>query len=280
MRDIASSLRHQMNQDWIMEGSSEERKYKFDLRAQSQDLEAQFVVVPTHGSTNLPSATWKLGEPRFQSSPFGFGNSRDVCGKWVNSQQVQYFMVLLIFVNAITLGVLTSKAVVENPPIRQTLEVLDKTFLTLSTLEILMQLFYLGFSLAEHSWLVFDLLIISISWIFMGSATSVLRSFRVFRLLSIVRKLKPMRLLVEDMMKALPHVVFLWAILLLLFYSFGVMCTTLYGNLFNGEDTKNPYDFTGSFSSLTYSSIFLLKMACWTTTILEVWINRFSLFCK
>jgi hypothetical protein len=217
-----------------MEESSVESKHKFDLRAQSQDLEAQFVVVPTHISTKEPCASWTLGDPRWESSP---GNIRDLCGKWINSKQVQYFMALLIFLNAITLGVLTSKAVMENPPIRLTLEVLDKTFLTLSTIELIMQLVYLGLSFAEYSWLVFDLLIVSISWIFMGSATSILRSFRIFRLLSVIRKLEAMRLLAEDVMKALPQVAFLWAILLLIFYAFGVMCTNLYGNLYDGEES-------------------------------------------
>lgn len=116
------------------------------------------------------------------------------CGTIVNNENVQFFIVILIAVNAIMMGVGTFDIVTENPEIDQAFETTDKVFLIIFTIELCMQFVFHGWRLLLDGWLVFDLVVIAMSWSF--SQVQIIRAFRIFRALRLITRIEVMKNLV------------------------------------------------------------------------------------
>lgn len=116
------------------------------------------------------------------------------CGTIVNNENVQFFIVILIAVNAIMMGVGTFDFVTLNPQVDQAFETTDKVFLIIFTIELCMQFVFHGWRLLLDGWLVFDLVVIAMSWSF--SQVQIIRAFRIFRALRLITRIEVMKNLV------------------------------------------------------------------------------------
>jgi hypothetical protein len=116
------------------------------------------------------------------------------CGMLVNNPNVQLFIIFLIGVNAAMMGLATFDFINENPKLDEAFETADQVFLVIFTIELGMQFIYHGLRLLFDGWLVFDLIIIVTSWMF--SEVQVIRSFRIFRALRLVTRIKTLKNLV------------------------------------------------------------------------------------
>ena len=116
------------------------------------------------------------------------------CGAIVNNENVQFFIVILIAINAIMMGVGTFDFVTENPQVEQAFETTDKVFLILFTIELCMQFIFHGWRLLLDGWLVFDLIVIAMSWSF--QQVQIIRAFRIFRALRLITRIEVMKNLV------------------------------------------------------------------------------------
>ena len=116
------------------------------------------------------------------------------CGSLVNNENVQFFIVFLIAINAIMMGVGTFDFVTQNPQIDKAFEMVDKVFLWIFTVELAMQFIFHGWRLLLDGWLVFDLIVIAVSWIF--SDVQIIRAFRIFRALRLITRITVMKNLV------------------------------------------------------------------------------------
>ena len=158
-----------------------------------------------------------------------FQKSRRICGKLVNNALVQTVIILLIIANAILMGIETSKWVQNNPERKATVSNVDHAFLIIFTIEIAMQLYYYWISLFLDPWLVFDLVVVIVSWI--AEEFQVVRSFRIFRVFRLVTRLKPLRDLVLALGEVLPRMLAIMALLLIVFYVFAVLFTEQFSHL-------------------------------------------------
>ena len=113
------------------------------------------------------------------------------CGMLVNNKKVQYLIIMLIGINAIMMGIATFDFVKEDERVLETFEIVDKTFLIIFTVELALQLIYLGWRILLDGWLDFDLLIIITSWSF--SSVQIVRPSRIFRALRLVTRIKIMK---------------------------------------------------------------------------------------
>ena len=129
---------------------------------------------------------------------------------------------VLIVTNALLLGVVTF--LLDRPDIVRKIDVVDMVFLVIFTVEIVMQIFYLGLQFFRQGWLVFDALIVGLSWGVVGSLT-IMRSFRVFRIFAMVSRWKSLKVLFHAMGKTLPKMGTIAAMLGILFYAFSVFYT-------------------------------------------------------
>lgn len=220
--------------------------------------------------SNRSAARWEIGDPRNGDSTFG--KIRDWCGWFVNCNAIQTIMTILILSNALLLGILTFENVLENEPLTQGLEALDLAILSAFTAEFLCQLIYLGFSLVQNNWLIFDCIVVSFSWIFLDSSVAVLRSFRIFRIFSLVSKWESLRVLFAAVGKTMPKMASIWLALMIFFYIFCVLCTTLYADLY--EDGYLDWDYFGRLD-YTFITLFqIMTLDSWTAVVRQVMVAR------
>lgn len=178
---------------------------------------------------------------------------RSVCGKVVNNPHFQVFIILLIVINSIMMGIGTFDFVTENPDVSSVFEKIDLAFLIIFTAEITLQLTFRGFKLFMDGWLVFDFVIVLISWSL--SSLQIIRAFRIFRALRLITRVDTLRKLVTALMNVLPNMAAIGCLLGLIFYIFAVMFTVLFKDLYEQGLTEDDY-----FSSLGTTVFTLTQM--------------------
>jgi hypothetical protein len=116
---------------------------------------------------------------------------RYISGMSINDKRVQFAIVTMILINAIMMGVATYPIVKDNTAMAKRFDVTDDVFLGIFTLELLLQMIYHGTNLLKDGWLVFDLIVILLSWAFyVFPAVRLIRIFRAFRIVTRVKIMK------------------------------------------------------------------------------------------
>jgi len=213
---------------------------------------------------------WKLGDP-YHDETKPLGRIRNRCGALINHRNASLLSTMLIILNAIVLAAMTFRF--KNPNINQGLETLDTVILSLFTIELFLQLLYLGLpELLSQKWLLFDLIVIIFSWAFFGSPVNVLRSLRIFRVFSLFSRWESMRNLVEAVGKTIPKMATIWAALLLFFFVFCVLFTDLYGDLY--EEGYLDYDYFGRLDKTFLTLFQFMTLDSWTGVVRQVLVER------
>jgi len=190
-------------------------------------------------------------------------------GQIINDDRFQNMMIFLIIINAITIGIATFTF--ENKNINNIFNRIDFLFLLFFTIEIALHCFYHGVSLFYDAWLVFDFIIITISWLGLGIALSSfkrIRAFRVVRVIRLISRVKTMKDLVSALMKSTSRIFTVEILLVLFFYVFGVIFTQLFKNLYEEGYTTEDY-----FSRLdkTFFTLFqLMTLDSWSDITKQV----------
>ena len=195
-----------------------------------------------------------------------FEQFREICGKAVNNQFVFRFIIGLIIINSITMGVATFDSVQNNQSLLTLFETLDTVFLVIFTVELVLQFIYHGFVFFTQGWLLFDLIVISLSWALDGF--QVIRAFRIIRALRLVSRIGEMRNIITALSTALPRLSAIILLMCLEMYIFAVMFTTLFKDLYKDGVTEENY-----FSSLstTFFTLFqLMTLDSWSSITKEV----------
>ncbi len=133
----------------------------------------------------------------------------------------------LILLNAITLGLETSASIMA--AYGTALHLLDRTLIILFTLELLVKLLAYGRGFFKDGWNIFDLMVVSISWVPDSGALSVLRGLRVLRVLRLLSVVPQMRKVIEALFNSLPGMGSVLAVMVLLFYVSAVLSVKLFG---------------------------------------------------
>jgi len=209
---------------------------------------------------------FKLGDP-IHDDYFAMGRFRNKCGALINQPVSHAVSSLLILLNAGVLAALTFRF--ENPKVVDGLEILDMIILSLFTIELFVQAFYLGISaFLANRWFLLDLIIIIFSWSFLGSSINVLRSLRIFRVFALLSRWESMRHLVQAVGTTLPRMASIWATLLLFFFVFCVLFTDLYGDLY--EDDYLDYDYFGRLDKTFLTLFQFMTLDSWSGVVRQV----------
>ena len=153
----------------------------------------------TSNTNNSYGLDWQMDQYGHQRHWFRelmdcYNQIRFNCGMFVNNGHVQFFIVLLISINALMMGIGTFDFVKKDPKVDNIFETIDLVFLIIFTVELGMQFIYHGWRLILDGWLVFDTIIIVTSWSF--SSVQIIRAFRIFRALRLVTRIKIMKNLI------------------------------------------------------------------------------------
>mmetsp|Transcript_28203 Transcript_28203/g.46713 ORF Transcript_28203/g.46713 Transcript_28203/m.46713 type:complete len:369 (+) Transcript_28203:345-1451(+) len=178
---------------------------------------------------------------------------RAATGKIVDDSRFQIFIIVLILINAAMMGIATFDFVTDVENVKNAFEIVDKIFLIIFTIELGLQFVYRGVKLFTDGWLVFDFIIVVMSWSL--ESLQIVRTFRVFRALRLITRVKVLKNLVGALFSVGPKMLAIMLLLLLIFYIYGVMCTVLFNDLYRDGFTEEDY-----FSSLGKSLWSLLVM--------------------
>ncbi|GGC51236.1 hypothetical protein GCM10011504_32040 [Siccirubricoccus deserti] len=135
----------------------------------------------------------------------------------------------LILLNAGALGLETWPPAVE--ALGGLLRFVDRAAVLLFSAEILLRIYAYRGRFFRDPWGVFDLLVVAIAWLPAGTSLSVLRAFRILRVLRLASVVPSLRLVVEAMLASVPGMASIILLMSLLFYVAGVIATSLYGDI-------------------------------------------------
>lgn len=173
---------------------------------------------------------------------------------WVESPRAQAGIVGLILLNALTLGLGTAPDLMTH--IGTWVRPLDMLILMLFSLEITVKLISLGRRFWADPWNVFDFVVVAVALIPASGPIAVLR---VLRLLRLVRMVPKLRYIVEALLHAIPGIISIAGLLLLVFYVFAIIATSLFGH-------SHPQWF-GSLGASLYSLFQVMTLESWSMGI-------------
>ena len=176
-----------------------------------------------------------------------------------DNARFQRAIIVLIVVNAITLGMETSPAIMAAAG--PALVTLDHVVLAIFVAELAIRIGAYGWSFFRDPWSIFDFIVVAVALAPSTENFSVLRALRVLRVLRLITAVPQMRRVVGGLLSALPGLGAVVAILALVFYVAGVMATQLFGGDF-------PQWFGTLWKSL-YSLFQIMTLESWSMGIVR-----------
>lgn len=152
----------------------------------------------------------------------------------IESAWFRHFVTGLIIINAIILGVLTYRDSLA-PSTVYWLSFADQAITYIFAVEIILKLCLYRVLFFKSGWNWFDFFVVGVSLIPESSAFSVVRALRVLRVLRLLHVVPMLRRITEALLKALPGMGAIMAVLALVTYVGAVMATNMFGNTDNEE---------------------------------------------
>lgn len=175
----------------------------------------------------------------------------------VDHPRTEQFIILLIVLNAITLGLETSQSVMaEYGPL---LHRLDTIFLWIFVAELVARMVVKRDAFFRDPWSIFDLVVVGIALLPATGSLSVLRSLRVLRLLRLVTAIPSLKRVVGGLISAIPGMGSIMLLMFLIYYVFAVMGTKLFG-------ATAPEQF-GSLGATAYTLFQIMTFDDWSNGI-------------
>lgn len=151
-------------------------------------------------------------------------------GTWVESPPVQWFITVLIVINAIILGLETSDTVMA--AVGPALLLADQIILAVFVVEIMLRIGYRRSRFFRDGWNVFDLAVVSIALAPITPGLSVLRALRVLRVLRLITVMPRLKMVVRALLSSLPGLGSIALLQSLIFYVGAVISTKLFAERF------------------------------------------------
>lgn len=184
---------------------------------------------------------------------------------FIESQRFERAIIVLIILNAVTLGMETSPAIMG--AIGPMLLAIDQAILAVFVVELILKFIVYRLDFFKSPWRIFDLIIVSIALVPAAGPFSVLRALRILRVLRLISAVPSMRRVVGGLLTALPGMGSIMMLLMLVFYVFSVMATKLFGGEF-------PQWF-GSIAASAYSLFQIMTLESWSMGIVRPVMNAF-----
>jgi len=188
------------------------------------------------------------------------------CGRIINDETVQHFIVFIIIFNSIMLGLGTFNFVLNNAALHWTFGAIDFACLCLFTIEILLQIIYRQWHILRDPWLAFDLIVIAMSW--MSESMDIGRAFRVIRASRLIVRMNELRNLVEALVRCIPKIFAVGLLLLLVMYVYGVVFTSLFKDLY--EDGYLDEDYFSRLDKTIFTLFQMMTMDSWSSITKQV----------
>ncbi len=184
---------------------------------------------------------------------------REKVTKFISKPGFGYFILGVIVVNAIVLGMQTSKTLMDHDG--GWLDLIDNVCLYIFVIEIILKFIAHHLKFFKSGWNVFDFLIVGIALIPGAGGLSVLRAMRILRVLRVISVAPSLRRVVEGFITALPGMMSVFLLMAIIFYIGGVMATKLFQDDF-------PQWF-GTLGESLYSLFQVMTLESWSMGIVR-----------
>ena len=172
---------------------------------------------------------------------------------------MQKFIITLILINAAILGLQTDAGIVDRWG--GLLHGLDVIILSVFVVEITLRLMVHRLRFFRDPWSVFDFLVVAIALVPASGPFEVLRALRVLRVLRLLTMVPSMRRVVAGMLKAVPGLGSVGAIMSIIFYVSAVMATNLFGEAFP--------EWFGNLGASAYTLFQVMTLESWSMGIVR-----------
>ena len=178
---------------------------------------------------------------------------------YLDRTDVQYAIVAVIVLNAIVLGMETSKTLMANAG--GLILWIDRLCLAIFSAEILLKLYARGARFFRSGWNVFDFAVVAVSYVPDAGGLSVLRALRILRVLRLVSAMPRLRRVIEGFLSAIPGMASVFGLMTLIFYIAAVIATKLFGTSFP--------DWFGDLGKSAYSLFQIMTLESWSMGIVR-----------
>lgn len=175
----------------------------------------------------------------------------------IESRRFETVITAIIIINAITLGLETSPAVMAR--FGGLLLALDRIVLAIFVVELLARFIVYRTAFFRDPWRVFDFIVVAIALMPATGNLSVLRALRILRVLRLISVVPSLRRVVAGLVAALPGMGSIVLLLGLVFYVFAVMATKLFAASFP--------DWFGSLGESVFTLFQIMTMDSWSSLV-------------
>lgn len=184
---------------------------------------------------------------------------RDRLRSLVDAPAFERAVIALIALNAVTLGLETSATAMA--AIGPALLALDSAILAVFVVELLLRLYVRRAAFFQDPWRIFDLVVVSLALIPTSGPLSILRAFRILRVLRLIGAIPSMRRVVTGLLRAIPGMGSVFLLLSLIFYVFAVMATKLFG--------QTAPEWFGTIGESAYTLFQVMTLESWSMGIVR-----------
>lgn len=187
-------------------------------------------------------------------------NIKEKLKHFIEHKQTSNFILFIIIFNSILLGFMTDNSIMAK--YGTILHEACNICVYIFTIELFIKLYVYGKSFFKDGWNNFDFFIVAISWVPTGGAFSSFRVFRILRALRALRlvtQLEKLRIIVQAIIASIPNVGWASVLLLVIFYIFSIMGTTLFAADFP--------DWFGSIGKSMYTLFQVMTLESWSMGI-------------
>ncbi len=182
---------------------------------------------------------------------------------FVESPKVVAFIIILILINAVTLGLETSPTAVAK--YGGLLHIIDLAILIVFTVELILKLIAYRLNFFRSGWNLFDLAIVVIAWMPSSGPFAILRALRILRVLRLLSVVPQMRRVIAAIGHSIPGMMSVVGVLCLLFYVSAVLTTKLFGQ----HPSPELQDWFGSIGASAYTLFQIMTLESWSMGIVR-----------
>ena len=184
---------------------------------------------------------------------------RTAIGRLIHHPYFEPVIMALIVVNSVVLALETVPTVMQGyGPL---LLGLDAAILSVFVVEIILRMIVNFKGFWRDPWRIFDFAVVAIALVPASGPLAVLRAFRILRVLRLISAVPTMRRVVTGLMKALPGMGSIVALLGLIFFIFSVISTKLFSTAFP--------DWFGSLGASAYTLFQVMTLESWSMGIVR-----------
>lgn len=168
-------------------------------------------------------------------------------------------VVAVILANAVLMGLETHAPLMASHG--ELIRLLDTLCLVVFVVELVIKLAAYQGVFFRSGWRVFDLLVVAVALVPGAGPWAVLRSLRVLRVLRLLTVVPTLRRVVTAFLHAIPGLLGVIAVMLIVFYTAGVLATTLYA-----EDWP---DYFGDLPASLYTLFQIMTLDSWFSSVVR-----------